>query len=103
MQRSDGCFLIGETQPSEASNTDTSNSNAARILQSAAAAIPALGGASVQGMHVGYRPYPADGYPVLGWVPGCSNAYVAGRCWGAGALLLHDFVLFLKASQYLIC
>jgi len=78
LQRSDGRFLIGETQPSEASNTDTSSKNAARILQLAADAVPALSAAKVQGMFVGYRPYPADGYPVLGWLPSCRNAYVAG-------------------------
>lgn len=77
LQRSDGRFLIGETQPSEASNTDTSSKNAARILQLAADAVPALSAAKVQGMFVGYRPYPADGYPVLGWLPSCRNAYVA--------------------------
>jgi glycine/D-amino acid oxidase-like deaminating enzyme len=78
VQRTDSCFLIGETQPTAAANTDTSDSNAARILQLAAAAVPVLAAASVQGVHVGCRPYPADGYPVLGWVPGCRNAYVAG-------------------------
>lgn len=77
-QRSDGRCLVGETQPTEAANTDTSDSNAARILDLAAAAVPALSGVAVEGMQVGYRPYPADGLPVLGWVPGCSNAYVAG-------------------------
>jgi glycine/D-amino acid oxidase-like deaminating enzyme len=40
--------------------------------------VPVLAAAHVQGIHVGHRPYPADGYPVLGWLPGCSNAYVAG-------------------------
>lgn len=85
VQRTDGRFLIGETQPTEAANTDTSNSNAARILQLAASAVPALAAASVQGVHVGYRPYPADGYPVLGWVPSCSNAYVAGRLEVSGS------------------
>lgn len=77
LQRSDGSCLIGETQPTAAANTDTSDSNAARILGLAAAAVPALSGVTVEGMQVGYRPYPADGLPVLGWVPGWSNAYVA--------------------------
>jgi hypothetical protein len=32
------------------------------------------------GMGIGYRPYPADGYPVLGWAGGsCSNVCVAGK------------------------
>jgi glycine oxidase len=79
LQRSDGRVLIGATQPAPASNTDTSDANAARILAAAAAAVPALSQAAVEGMHVGHRPYPADGYPVLGWAPGCSNVYVAGE------------------------
>lgn len=33
------------------------------------------------GSYVGYRPYPADGYPVLGWVNN-SNVYVAGKLTG---------------------
>jgi glycine/D-amino acid oxidase-like deaminating enzyme len=31
------------------------------------------------GMFIGYRPYPADGYPVLGWAGDSSNVYVAGE------------------------
>jgi hypothetical protein len=31
------------------------------------------------GMYIGYRPYPADGYPVLGWAGDSSNVYVAGE------------------------
>jgi glycine/D-amino acid oxidase-like deaminating enzyme len=75
---------LGETQPSATANTDTSSANAQRILGLAAAAVPALVGVAMEGVHVGMRPYPADGHPVLGWLPGpggsgCSNAYVAGE------------------------
>ena len=88
LQRSDGRFLIGETQPTAAANTDTSAGNAARIMHLAASAVPALSAAAAEGVYVGYRPYPADGYPVVGWLPGCSNAYVAGEfsgLWNTGA------------------
>eukprot|EP00775_Hariotina_reticulata_P010154 gene10154-10312_t len=76
LQRSDGRCLLGETQPAPAANTDTSSSNALRILQLAAAAVPALHTAQVEGVYVGERPYPSDGYPVLGFVS--SNVYLAG-------------------------
>lgn len=80
LQRRDGSFLIGETHPSEAANTDTSAAAAQRILALATAAIPALSDADVAGMDVGYRPYPADGLPVVGWLPGdMENVYVAGK------------------------
>jgi hypothetical protein len=69
---------MGETRPAAASNTDTSSSNAQRILQLAAKALPVLASADVAGMSVGFRPYPADGYPCCGWLPRCANAYVAG-------------------------
>lgn len=78
LQRKDGRVLLGETRPEEAANTDDSSDNAQRILALAAAAVPALAAAVVEGMYIGYRPYPADGYPVLGWAGGsCSNVYVA--------------------------
>ncbi|KAF6256134.1 FAD dependent oxidoreductase [Scenedesmus sp. NREL 46B-D3] len=78
LQRRDGRVLLGETRPEEASNTDDSSSNAQRILALAAAAVPALASAGIEGIYIGYRPYPADGHPVLGWVGGgSSNVYVA--------------------------
>jgi glycine/D-amino acid oxidase-like deaminating enzyme len=50
MQRKDGRVLIGETRPEDASNTDDSSGNAQRILDLAAAAVPALAAASIEGV-----------------------------------------------------
>ncbi|KAF8061367.1 yurR [Scenedesmus sp. PABB004] len=77
LQRHDGRVVIGETSPSEAATTDTSPAAAERLLRAAAAAVPALGAATAEGMQLGFRPFPADGYPVLGWLPSCPNAYLA--------------------------
>lgn len=80
-QRTDGRFLIGETQPSEFSNTDTSDSNAARILALAAAAVPALSGAVVEGMHVGYRCGCRPGVTVNSFWLDTSNSVTVYCAW----------------------
>jgi glycine/D-amino acid oxidase-like deaminating enzyme len=50
VQRKDGRVLVGETRPEDASNTDDSSSNAQRILALAAAAVPALAAATIEGV-----------------------------------------------------
>jgi glycine/D-amino acid oxidase-like deaminating enzyme len=52
LQRKDGRVLLGETRPEEASNTDGSSANAHRILALAAAAVPALATAQIEGAPV---------------------------------------------------
>lgn len=42
-------MLLGETHPEQAANTDTCRANAERILALAAAAVPALKAATIEG------------------------------------------------------
>jgi glycine/D-amino acid oxidase-like deaminating enzyme len=47
-----------------------------RVLQDAAQVLPGLAGAGIETARIGVRPIPADGYPIVGPVPGLEGLYV---------------------------
>lgn len=64
-----------------------------RILTHIAAYMPAVKGALLDQLTLGFRPMPADGFPIVGAVPGNSGAYVAVTHSGVTlAPALGDFV-----------
>ncbi len=48
-----------------------------RLLAAAAQYLPQLADAAVERITIGWRPMPKDGYPIVGALRGCPNAYVA--------------------------
>ena len=48
-----------------------------RLLEIAARTVPALRGARLERMTLGYVPIPKDGQPILGFCKGPSNLYLA--------------------------
>ena len=47
------------------------------LLRAAADVVPALGESRIESTRVGVRPIPHDGLPVVGFLPGSQNVYVA--------------------------
>ncbi|CAG9465434.1 unnamed protein product [Pedinophyceae sp. YPF-701] len=72
LQRRDGVVVIGEDQNGSAGGAradDASADNGQRVLSVAARVLPALAGTELGRVTLGMRPYPADGLPVVGWLP----------------------------------
>lgn len=82
LQRNDGRLVIGANQPYPAP-PDTKPTAATlqqaghALLADATAAVPAVAGATLERTTFGWRPMPADGYPVVGASPHHPNVYVA--------------------------
>eukprot|EP00899_Mesostigma_viride_P005609 jgi/Mesvir1/15049/Mv14701-RA.1 len=55
---------------------DTSAERVARVMDKAARVVPALARASVERASLGYRPFPADGRPIIGHPAGVRGLYV---------------------------
>mmetsp|Transcript_41970 Transcript_41970/g.133966 ORF Transcript_41970/g.133966 Transcript_41970/m.133966 type:complete len:181 (+) Transcript_41970:96-638(+) len=79
LQRPGGGLVIGEDMngAGQEDPCDTSLENGRRVLRKAAEVVPALLGADVAEVTLGRRPYPADGLPVVGEVPGVPGLYVS--------------------------
>ena len=75
-QRADGTVIIGEGSQ-ERPASDDSPAHAEALLSGVTHHLPALAAARAVRVPVGYRPMPADGYPVLGWSRAVPNVYVA--------------------------
>lgn len=75
-QRADGTVIIGEGSQ-ERLSSDDSQGHAEALLSGAKRHLPALAAARAVRVPVGYRPMPADGYPVVGWSRAVPNVYVA--------------------------
>lgn len=55
---------------------ERSEEHAADLMSRARNVLPTLHDAALEDQHVGIRPLPADGMPILGWLPDCPNMYV---------------------------
>lgn len=89
-QREDGRVVLGEQdgapdthqarlrgRPNEFPDPETAAAHAARLVETAAGFVPAIAGAGVDGVYIGWRPLPLDGHPVLGAAPGRPDVYLA--------------------------
>lgn len=75
-QYEDGRLMIGEGSQ-ESVSSDDSQEHADRMLARAAYRVPAIKGATITPVPVGYRPMPKDGLPILGFTEAVPNMYVA--------------------------
>jgi glycine/D-amino acid oxidase-like deaminating enzyme len=48
-----------------------------RILDKITTILPGARGAKLERLTLGFRPMPEDGFPIVGFVPGSSDVYVA--------------------------
>jgi glycine/D-amino acid oxidase-like deaminating enzyme len=84
-QKHNGRFVVGaglgETavadNPDEAPPTDTSAERGRRMLDAAARVIPAIAGATLDRVTLGFRPLPRDNYPVVGFAERQPDVYLA--------------------------
>ncbi len=91
-QRLDGRFVLGEQggapdteahaerladRPNRFPGPELAAQHAARILEVARQYLPAIAGAEVEEVYIGWRPLPLDGHPVIGFSPGQPDAYIA--------------------------
>jgi glycine/D-amino acid oxidase-like deaminating enzyme len=63
--------------PHDSPNDSLREIHAKRILGEAEQHLPGVVQAQVEGVTLGWRPLPKDGYPVLGFIESCPNVYVA--------------------------
>ncbi|MCH7654096.1 MAG: FAD-binding oxidoreductase [Chloroflexi bacterium] len=75
-QMADGTLMIGEGSQ-ESVSSDDSQEHADDMLARAIERVPAIRGASITPVPVGYRPMPMDGLPILGFTRAVPNMYVA--------------------------
>ena len=75
-QMADGTLMIGEGSQ-ESVSSDDSREHADDMLARAVERVPAIRGASITPVPVGYRPMPMDGLPILGFTRAVPNMYVA--------------------------
>ncbi len=91
-QRNDGRVVLGEQggppkndahrmrlqgRPNAFPSVALSTEHAKRILTVAEQFCPKLAGAEFEGVHIGWRPLPLDGHPVLGLSPERPDVYLA--------------------------
>ena len=91
-QRDDGCIVLGEqdgapqteahnqrllNRPNTFPNEDFAEQHAWRILNIAEQYVPEIGEVELGDVHIGWRPLPIDGHPVLGSHQAQPNAYLA--------------------------
>lgn len=91
-QRSDGRVVIGEQdgapqndahatrlagRPNDFPANTIANEHAQRMLTVAKQFVPQMANATIANVHIGWRPLPLDGHPVLGASPACPDVYIA--------------------------
>ena len=57
--------------------TDASQAMGEKLLREAARYVPQLGGVAVEKVTLGWRVMPKDEFPIVGFVEGCPNLYIA--------------------------
>lgn len=92
LQRDDGCVVLGEkagpadlevhrlalpSLPNEFPAPDIGARHGARILAAAAQQVPALAGAKIREIGIGWRPMPIDGLPLIGRPAASPGLYFA--------------------------
>ena len=75
-QMADGTLMIGEGSQ-ESVSSDDSQEHADDMLDRAVEHVPAVRGAAIRPVPVGYRPMPMDGLPILGFTEAVPNMYIA--------------------------
>ena len=63
--------------PQDFQDDDVRDRHARRLVTATARFVPALEGAPVEQLLLGWRPLPRDGHPVVGVAPRCPDVYVA--------------------------
>lgn len=76
-QTASGNILIGATAHFGVDDTHVHYTDIKAMASRAVRLVPLLGKVSLIRSWAGIRPYPADGYPILGQVPGLPGFYVA--------------------------
>jgi glycine/D-amino acid oxidase-like deaminating enzyme len=76
-QDPDGRVVIGPDYRPGANGRDVSRAYGDRLLQSAAQVVPALAGARLERMTLGFVPIPVDSAPIVGFCAAPANLYVA--------------------------
>jgi len=91
-QRDDGRLVIGEQEgaprneahalrlemrPNDFPEQAIAEQHAARMLEVAKRFAPCTSGAEIESVHIGWRPLPIDGHPVLGASPARPDVYLA--------------------------
>ena len=76
-QKPDGRIVIGGQIVAGAGTAGAHTSDPHEIFRAAARFLPALTGAAIEQVTLGYRVMPADEYPILGFTETCPNLYVA--------------------------
>jgi glycine/D-amino acid oxidase-like deaminating enzyme len=56
---------------------ESRNMHGKRIIDKVATVLPAARNAALERLTLGFRPFPRDGYPMVGFVPGSDNVYIA--------------------------
>jgi len=74
-QKPDGRIVAGSDFAS--GGGDTSREAGERLLKTMAAVLPGLERGGVEKMTQGFRPMPADGFPIVGFAPGRRDLYLA--------------------------
>ncbi len=92
LQRGDGRVLLGEkdgppagpahaarlaSEPNAFPDPAIAAQHGERLLARAARYVPALAGARIEEVGIGWRPMPADGLPAIGFAPGSTAVYTA--------------------------
>ena len=89
-QRSDGRIVLGEQdgapdshvtrlrgRPNDFPDPSFAEQHAARMLDVARRFLPAIDGAAIESVFIGWRPLPLDGHPVIGAAPERPDVYLA--------------------------
>ncbi|HEX4197369.1 MAG TPA: FAD-binding oxidoreductase [Caulobacteraceae bacterium] len=76
-QDPDGRIVTGADYRPGASGTDVSQAYGERLLALAARTAPALSGARLEKMTLGYVPIPVDSHPIVGFCAAPANLYLA--------------------------
>ena len=75
--RTDGHVLVGSTLEEVGFDESTTDGELAELRRFAASVVPALDDRVLVRSWAGLRPASHDGFPFIGRVPGCDNAFVA--------------------------
>ncbi len=91
-QRTDGRIVLGEQRgapnnkahetrlkgmPNQYPSKDLARQHALPILEMAAKYVPQIAEAEIESVHIGWRPLPLDGHPVLGYSKKVPHVYIA--------------------------
>ena len=85
--RSDGRVLAGATVEDAGFDQTPTEAGTKQLLNTAFEIAPALASFDIVDKWAGLRPFAADGFPVLGAVPGAENLFVATAHYRNGILL----------------